>query len=113
MLKQILSRGLFSYQLRSSNEVTPSRILGMSRMGRFKKFVKRCVCYQMEDERFNEEGQNVIHLYDWRTGGGGAGASKLAASLNIVLPSGATRTERCKTGLTCAAPNWRKHPSEM
>lgn len=49
MLKQMLSRGLFSYRPRSSNEVTPYRILGMSRMARFKTFLERCICYQIED----------------------------------------------------------------
>lgn len=55
MLKQILSRGLFSYQPRSPNEVTPYRILGMSRMARFQKFLERCISYQIEDGWFSEK----------------------------------------------------------
>lgn len=67
MLKQILSRGLFSYQPRSPNEVTPYRILGMSRMARFQKFLERCISYQIEDGWFSEKVKMWSPLYDWST----------------------------------------------
>lgn len=64
MLKQILSRGLFSDHPYSSNEV---RILGMPRMARFKTFLERCIYYQIEDGWFSEKVKVCSPFYDWST----------------------------------------------
>lgn len=66
MLKQKLSQGLFSYQLRSPNEVTPSRILRMLRMVSLRAFEQ---LYMLSDEgRLLEwRGQNGIHLCNVET----------------------------------------------
>ena len=63
MLKQRHGRGLFSYQLRSPNEVTPSRILRMSRMARFKSFWTALYVIRWGGSKCDPL------LYQWNAGG--------------------------------------------